>query len=266
MTPYTINELITAFLSRQIEDDDLCFVGVGTNGRAFTLVVGIPLAAVRLAQMQQAPGASVYWGNLLEPDLSHIPDRLTQDSFTRWQAAACPTDTGIKCDMLSRRKFDVCFNTAAQIDRHGNMNITAIGDYKHPSVRLVGSLAQPEHAAFVRRPYIMMDLERRSFVEEVDFITSVGHFHGGKTREEAGLGPGGPRYVVTDKAIFDFTPDTKEMRVKSLHAGVTLEEVLDRMSLKPVVPAFIPDTEPPSETEIDLIRSCIDPNNILLLV
>ena len=84
MADFTNNELITAYLSRQIRDDDLCFVGVGTNGRAFTLAVGMPLAAVRLAQLHHAPGAAVYWGNLLEPDLSVIPEHFTQDTFTQW--------------------------------------------------------------------------------------------------------------------------------------------------------------------------------------
>jgi len=267
MADYSNNELITAFLSRQIEDDDLCFVGVGTNGRAFTLAVGIPLAAVRLAQMNQAPGASVYWGNLLEPDLSVIPETFTQDSFTRWQAAACPPDTGVKCDMLSRGSFDVSFNSAAQIDRHGNLNITAIGDYERPRVRLVGCLAQPEHLAFVRRPLLVMDLDRRTFVEKVDFITSVGFLDGGDARERAGLEPGGgPRFVVTDKAIFDFTPDTRELRLVSLHPGVSLDEVLGLMALVPVLPDNVPETAPPTAAELQAIRRDIDPNRILLRV
>lgn len=266
MATYTNNELITAYVSRQIRDDDLCFVGVGTNGRAFTLAVGIPLAAARLAQMGHAPGAAVYWGNLLEPDLSVIPEHFTQDAFTQWQAAACPPDTGVKCDMLARRKFDVSFNSAAQLDRYGNMNITAIGDYRKPKVRLVGSLAQPEHFAFVRRPILLMDLDARSFVEKVDFITSAGHLSGGNSRHEAGLGEGGPALVVTDKAIFDFAEDTREMRLKSLHPGVTKDEVLAAMSFVPLVPETIPETEVPSAEELAYIRNDIDPNRILLKV
>src|SRR3546814_2938867 len=128
---------------------------------------------------------------------------------------------------ISDWSSDVCssdLNSAAQIDRHGNMNITAIGDYERPKVRLVGCLAQPEHFAFVRRPYVVMDLDRRSFVEKVDFITSVGYLDGGASREAAGLGPGGPRYVITDKAIFDFTPDPREMRLRSLHPGASRSE------------------------------------------
>jgi len=266
MADFTNNELMTAYLSRQIRDDDLCFVGVGTNGRAFTLAVGMPLAAARLAQMRHAPGAAVYWGNLLEPDLSVIPEHFTQDAFTQWQAAACPPDTGVKCDMLARRKFDVSFNSAAQLDRYGNMNITAIGDYRKPKVRLVGSLAQPEHFAFVRRPILLMDLDARSFVEKVDFITSAGHLSGGNSRREAGLGEGGPSLVVTDKAVFDFAENTREMRLKSLHPGVTKDEVLAAMSFVPLVPETIPQTEPPSAEELSHIRTDIDPNRILLKV
>ncbi len=266
MADFTNNELITAYLSRQIRDDDLCFVGVGTNGRAFTLAVGMPLAAVRLAQLRHAPGAAVYWGNLLEPDLSVIPEHFTQDTFTQWQAAACPPDTGVKCDMLARGRFDVSFNSAAQLDRYGNMNITAIGDYRNPKVRLVGSLAQPEHFAFVRRPLLLMDLDARSFVEKVDFITSAGHLSGGNSRREAGLGEGGPALVVTDKAVFDFAEDTREMRLKSLHPGVTKDAVLAAMSFVPLVPETIPETEPPTVEELAHIRTDIDPNRILLKV
>ncbi len=60
-TGFTVNELAACIIAREIRDDDLIFVGVGTNGRAFTLAVGIPLTACRLAQLRHAPGATVYW-------------------------------------------------------------------------------------------------------------------------------------------------------------------------------------------------------------
>lgn len=262
--PFTGNELLTCVIARLIQNDDLIFVGVGTNGRAFTLAVGIPLAAVRLAQMHQAPDALVYWGNLLDPDLSRVPRDIRQDTFTRWPAAACPSDTGYKCDMLARRAFDVSFSSGAQIDRFGNLNITAIGDYKRPKVRLVGSLAQPEHLAFVRRPIIVMDLDKRSFVEKVDFITSVGHYRGGSSRTDLGLDEGGPIVVLTDRALFDFDPATKEMRLASLHPGENLDDVLSRMSFTPQIDGDIPVTTPPTAEELRGIRETIDPERILL--
>jgi glutaconate CoA-transferase subunit B len=263
---FTGNELLTCVIARAIQDDDLIFVGVGTNGRAFTLAVGIPLTAVRLAQRNQAPGALVYWGNLLDPDLSHVPRNINQDTFTRWPAAACPPDTGYKCDMLARHAFDVSFSSGAQIDRYGNLNITAIGDYRRPKVRLVGSLAQPEHLAFVRRPIIIMDLGRRSFVEKVDFITSVGHYRGGTSRTDMGLDAGGPVLVVTDKALFDFDPTTKEMRLASVHPGVTVDEVLDLMGFQPKIEGDVPVTAAPTAEELREIREIIDPERVLLRV
>src|SRR3546814_14241543 len=108
-----------------------------------------------------------------------------------------------------------------------------------------------------------MDLDRRSFVEKVDFITSVGYLDGGASREAAGLGPGGPRYVIPDKASFDFTPDTREMRLRSLHPGVSVHEVLDFIGIAPVIPDHVTETEPPTEGDLALIRNEPEPNRIL---
>jgi glutaconate CoA-transferase subunit B len=265
VTGFTINELASCVIAREIQDDDLIFVGVGTNGRAFTLAVGIPLTACRLAQLRQAPGATAYWGNLLDPDLSSMPDNLRQDSLTRWHAAACPADTGFKCDMLGRGRFDVSFESAAQVDRYGNLNITAIGDYTKPDVRLVGCLAQPEHLAFVRRPIIVVDLDKRTFVEQVDFVTSVGHRVRGTPRREFGLPGPGPALVVTDKAVFDFKADGA-MRLRSLHPGVTHDDVLSRMGFAPAMPETIPVTEQPSPEELRLLREVIDPRGVMMRV
>jgi glutaconate CoA-transferase subunit B len=265
-TEFTSNELLACVVARVVEDEDLIFVGVGTNGRAFTLAVGIPLVAARIAQMNQAPNAIVYWGNLLNPDLSVVPSDIKQDTFTRWPAAACPSDDGYKCDMLTRRRFDVSFSSGAQIDRFGNLNITAIGDYRRPKVRLVGSLAQPEHLAFVRRPIIIMDLNQRSFVAKLDFMTSVGHYKGGTSRTDIGLDAGGPFLVVTDKAIFDFDPRTKEMRLSSIHPGVEREDIFESMGFNPIVPEDVPMTLVPSRAELNQIRNVADPNGVLLRV
>lgn len=262
---YTLNELLVVAAARELRDGDLAFVGVGTAGRAFTLAVGIPIASARLAQMTHAPNITIYWGNLLSPDLSRIPPKLTQHHVTTWPCAAQMAHTGDKCDMLARRQFDVCFDSAPQIDRFGNLNITAIGDYRRPKARLIGCLAQTDHFAFVKRPIVLTDLRKRSFVERVDFITSVGYLNGGNSREKAGLSAGGPWRVITDKAVFGFHPETKEMQVLSVHPGVTMDAVLDAMGFRPAIPADVPVTERPTTDQIRLIRQEIDPNRILLV-
>jgi len=257
-----VNEVMAAVVSRELHDDDLVFVGVGTSGRAFTLAVGIPMVAARLAQERHAPGLDIYWGNLLNPDLSAVPEHLSQDTITRWPGAYAPTDIGSKVDMLVRGEFDVSFESAAQVDRFGNCNITRIGTGALPDVRLVGSLAQPEHLAFVQRPIIVVDLSPRVFVEAVDFVSSAGHGTAERPRDPASRAPG-PALVVTDRCVFDFD-DRGRMRLRSLHEGTTLEDVLSRMSFRPEVPASVPTTPPPTDDEVRAIRHAIDPSGSLL--
>jgi len=259
----SVDELMAVTASRMLVDDDLVFVGVGTAGRAFSLAVGIPLVACRLAQLRQAPGLDVYWGNLLNPDLSSVPATLTQGTITSWRGAYAPADIGNKVDMLVRGEFDVSFESAAQIDRRGNLNITRIGTGDTPAVRLVGCLAQPEHLAFVRRPVVLMDLSSRSFVENVDFVSSRGHGDGPNSRKALGYRTAGPRAVVTDRCVFDFTPDGR-LRLRSLHPGQTAADVLDRMGFEPAVDADLTETPAPDPAELEAIRDVIDPQRALL--
>jgi len=197
--------------------------------------------------------------------LRQIPPRLTQRYLTTWPTSAQLHNCSDKNDMLSRGMFDVSFDSAPQIDRFGNLNITAIGDYRRPTRRLIGALAQTDHFAYVSRPLILTDLKKRTFVEKVDFITSVGHLAGGTSRTEAGLRPGGPSRVITDKAIFGFHEETKAMEVLSVHATSTIEDVLAAMSFEPHVPTDVPTTAAPTADEIRLIRELIDPRGILLV-
>lgn len=262
MTP-SRNEVMVGAVSRELVDNDLVFIGVGTAGRAYTLAVGIPLVACRLAQFHHAPGLDIYLGNLLTPDASYMPERLTQDAITRWPGAYAPSDIGYKVDALVRGDFTVSFESAAQVDRHGNLNITAIGQQNSPTVRLVGSLAQPEHLAFVRKPIIVVDLSPRVFVEHVDYVTSFGHSADKGSRTELGYTTPGPALVVTDACTFDFTA-SGEMRLRSLHPGVSVENVVERMSFQPVVDGDVPQTPLPTPEELTLIRKQIDPSHSLL--
>ncbi|WP_042698298.1 hypothetical protein [Azospirillum sp. B506] len=154
--------------------------------------------------MLHAPSASIYWGNLLEPDLSSMPADLTQDSFTCWQAA-CQSDTGVKCDMLARRAFGVCLNSAVQTDRFGNLNIMAIGDHRNRRSGLPAASPSPS----ISPSFPARSSSSSTSTATSSFITSVGHLWGGRSHEEAGLSPGGPQLVVTGKSIFDFDPGSR---------------------------------------------------------
>ncbi len=260
---YTTEDLMICAIANELRGDELGFVGLGTAARAFTLAVGIPIAAARLAQLKHAPGFSIYWGNLLTPALDSIPNALLQDAYTRWPAAASPADVGYKIDMVTRGRFDVSFESAPQVDQYGNLNITEIGGGQPPKTRLVGCLAQTEHLAFIKRPIIVTDLTKRAFVPKVDFITSLGYLDGGDSRAALGLPGPGPNLCVTDKAIFDFHPVSKKMSLRSIHPGITLDEVLGCMGFEPVIEGEPGKTEAPTPDDVRLIREVIDPHGTL---
>jgi glutaconate CoA-transferase subunit B len=261
---YTVNELMVAELSRHFRDDEIGFVGVGTSGRAFSLVVGIPLAAGRLAQLTSAPRFDLQIGPIIGPEMQELPERWNDSTVYSWAASGL-IDGADNLDMFAKGRVDVGFVSGAQIDQYGNLNVTWIKGKDGRRIRLIGCLALPEHQACAGRSVILADLHPRVFVPEVDYITGVGWLKGGRSREEAGIHVGGgPQLVVTDKAIFDFAPDSRRMRIRSLHPGVTVDEVVALMGFRPEVPEKIPVTAPPSAAEVELIRRTIDPRRLLL--
>lgn len=154
------------------------------------------------------------------------------------------------------RKFTVWIGPA-QIDKYGNSNISVIGDWKAPTAVLIGARGVPDDSVSLESiQYHVAHHSTRTFVEKVDFVCGVGY---GKAREEAGLKYGEPRLVVSNLGVFDFDPDVKTMRLQSLHPGVTVEQVKDNTAFELIIPAQIPETEPPTEEEVELIRTSIDP-------
>jgi glutaconate CoA-transferase subunit B len=110
---------------------------------------------------------------------------------------------------------------------------------------------------------MMLRHERSAFVEKVDFISGSGHLDGGNSRVERGLPEGGPKLVVTPLGIFDFAPQSKRMRVRSLHAGVTLEQVRDNTSFEIVHDGIPPVTREPEQRELAILRELVDGTGVL---
>src|SRR5439155_22733062 len=115
----------------------------------------------------------------------------------------------------------------AQIDPFGNLNSTLIGGtYEKPKVRLPGSGGANDLASFCWRTMIVMKHDAKKFVAKLDFRTTPGYLSGPGAREAAGLPANtGPFRVITDLCVLEFGPETRRMRVRSLHPGKTLEQV-----------------------------------------
>src|SRR5690606_24967258 len=142
----------------------------------------------------------------------------------------------------------VGFLGTAQIDRYANLNTTLIGDYRDPQVRLPGGGGAPEIATNAKEVFITVKHSKRTFVKDVDFITTVGFGRDGKVRDGVPNIGRGPTLVITDLCILKPDPDSKELVVTSLHPGVTREQVIEATG-REIRFADSLDTTPPPTTQ-----------------
>ena len=262
---YTMDELMAVAVSRDIRNGDIGLTGMATGDRTGVLTVGIPIVGMGLAQLTHAPDASIlYAGYVINPEVEKCPTLFeTGSGLANWRAQARLTNWFI-FSIAQRGEITLGFSSVAQVDKYGNVNIVAIGEYKKPKVRLVGNIFETEHYTLHRREILMMDHEKRNFVEKVDYITGPGYIDGAGARERAGLRWGGPCMCVTNMAVLGYEEKTKKMKLVSVHPGVTAEQVQQNTGFELVISGKVPETEPPTMEQIELIRKRIDPQGILL--
>ena len=142
-------------------------------------------------------------------------------------------------------RIDVGFLSAAQLDRHANLNSTVIGPYDRPSVRLPGAGGAPEIAGSCGEVIIIIRQSRRTFVEKLDFVTSVGYLGGPGDRARLGLQGKGPTLVITDLGLLRPRPGDLELELTHLHPGVNLEQVRQATGWELAVSPELARTAPP---------------------
>jgi len=155
---------------------------------------------------------------------------------------------------LQAGRVDVGFLGAAQVDRFGNINTTVVGPYESPKVRLPGAGGAPEIAASAKEVIIMLRQKPRAFVEELSFVTSVGHGTGGNSREELGYPGAGPTVLITDLGVLRPDPETKELTLVALHPGATAEQAREATGWNLRVADEMTTTDPPTEKELRVLR------------
>ncbi len=144
---------------------------------------------------------------------------------------------------------------ASQLDRHGNQNISCVGDWERPARQLLGVRGAPVNTLNNPVSYWVPRHSTRVFVERVDMVCGVGYDRAAGARYHRI-----PR-VVSDLGVFDFETDDRSMRVASLHPGVTADQVRDATGFALTIPAggVLPYTREPTGEELRLIREVIDP-------
>jgi glutaconate CoA-transferase, subunit B len=234
----TPEEVMTIAAARELVDGEVVLVGVGP-----------PNAAANLARRLDAPGCVlIYESGAIGARPQRLPLSIGDDDL-----AAAAQDLVSVPEMfnywIGGGRIDVGFLGASQIDRVGNINTTVIGDYGSPKVRLPGAGGAPEIAASARRILVLVRQSLRSFVSDVDFVTSVGR----ELDSHDGDGPGSA--VITDLGILRPSPDDGELELVALHPGVELEQVREATGWPLRVREPLATTEPVTERELSELRA-----------
>jgi glutaconate CoA-transferase subunit B len=157
-------------------------------------------------------------------------------------------------------RIDVAFLGAAQVDRFCNLNSTVIGDYEQPRTRLPGAGGAPEIAAGCGEVVVVAPHSRRTFVEKLDFVTTVGHGDGPGgpvTRERLGFRGRGPTAVITDLGVLEPDPRTLELTLTHLHPGAEVDDVLEKTGWPLAVADELRTTAPPTDEELNALRELV---------
>ena len=251
---YTLREFLAVNGARVLEDKKSVFVGTG-----------LPIIATTLAQKTHAPNLlMVFEAGGIGPQLPELAISVGESrTFHRAVAATSMHDV---MSLSQAGYIDFGFLGAAQMDMHGNINTTVIGNHELPQVRLPGSGGANDVASFSQRLVIIIaDQSKRSFVTKLDFLTTPGYLDGPGARERAGLPRGtGPYRVITQLGIYGFDQKTKRLELISLHAGISLEEVKQNSSFEILISNSIGTSPEPTPQDLKILRQEIDPAGIVL--
>jgi len=241
---WTAEEMMTVAAARALRNGVRCFVGIGR-----------PSTAANLARRTHAPDLVLIYES---GTIGAKPDRLPLsigDGVLAETADVVVSVPEMFNYWLQPGRIDVGFLGAAQIDRYGNINTTVIGDdYARPAVRLPGAGGAPEIAASCGEVVVLVRHGLRTFVNRVDFVTSVGYGAGPGDRERLRLGGRGPVLVISDLGLLEPDPRTRELCLTSVHPGVDVADVRAATGWELRTAPEVRVTEPPSEVELAELR------------
>ena len=241
---YTADEMMAVSAARALHDQMTCFVGIG-----------LPSTAANLARATHAPGlVLIYESGTIGAKPGSLPLSIG-DGILAVTADAVVSVPEIFNYWLQPGRIDVGFLGAAQVDKFGNINTTVIGgDYGKPKVRLPGAGGAPEIAASCREVIVIVRQSNRSFVERVDFVTSVGYGSGPGDRERLGLTGAGPHKIITDLGVMTPDPATLEFTLTGVYPGVDTAAVRERTGWELAVAPDLEIITPPSAIELAALR------------
>jgi glutaconate CoA-transferase, subunit B len=239
----TGDEMQTVACARRLRGAHTVFIGVGRPSTAAILARMVHNPQLVLVYESGTVGAKPRRVPLSigDGELAQTADFIVSvpEMFNYWIGAG---------------RIDVGFLAAAQVDRYANLNSTVIGEYDHPTARLPGAGGAPEIAANCGEVIITAAHNRRTFVPQLDFLTTVGHGAGAGSRERLGFRGAGPTAVITDLGVLEPDPATKELVLTELQPGVDVEQARKATGWELAVAEPVATAEPPTDEELAALR------------
>lgn len=240
---FTADEMMTVAAARALKNGAACFVGIG-----------LPSTAANLARAIHAPElVLIYESGTIGAKPSRLPLSIG-DAELAETADTVVSVPEIFNYWLQAGRIDVGFLSAAQVDRYANLNSTVIGPYDHPRVRLPGAGGAPEIAASCREVIIVVRQSLRTFVDKLDFVTSVGFLGGPGDRQRCGLTGAGPSMVITDLGVLRPQRESLVLELTHLHPGVTAAQARAATGWDLAVSPELSSTDPPTQEELEVLR------------
>ena len=250
---YSDSEMMALAAGRFVNDGDIIFAGTG-----------VAMLAATTAKRIYAPKAIVFFETGgIDPALMEIPMAVAD---LRVMSGTCLNSGLIEAFSIvgHRRLRTIAFLGAAQIDRYGNLNTTMIGDYHRPKKRFPGSGGAADAASLASGFIAFMKHEKKRFVEKLDYLTSVGWYRGGDTRQKLGLKRGGPFAVVTDLGVMKFDTDSKAMYLAEYYPGITIEQIRENTGFA-LDTSMAQETKAPLDAELRILREEVDPQRLICM-
>jgi glutaconate CoA-transferase subunit B len=237
-------EMMTVAAARALRNTDICFVGIG-----------MPSAACNLARLTHAPDiALIYESGTIATKPDALPLSIGDGELCDTALTTVSVPEMFRY-WLQGERFTVGFLGGAQIDRFANLNTTVVGQYEKPKTRLPGGGGAPEISNACGEIFIIMRQAPRSFVERLDFVTSFGHGEGGDHRARLGIRTKGPTKLITDFAVYEPDPATKEMTVTLIHPGVSRDAIQANTGWPVHFASHAVESPAPTQNELSVLRA-----------